>query len=236
MLITIRNQRSQIIDIQAEISWTANGDRQLAKASITIPRDSPGWSAEVIDERGGFIVECDSRYGRFVGVADRPQYTELGAEITVHHIGVWLSLRRVRNGLTIPATTAGTILRIAFADAFSGRASTPLILGSILDAPPLITEFSFHGQTFLDVVTQLMDETGHVWEIDERLRFNWGARQGQYRPYWLIDDGQLFARITPGTMGDQYAETLETSTDGHSTTIYANDVPMFWPAQRVVRI
>ena len=234
MLVTLSNRLGVTLDVEAEISWAASTERSHGKAELKIGRDSPAWDAEILDERGSMIVTATSRYGIWRGITDRPRWEPSGVRLTAWALSRWCEIRRVSANRVFYQCPAGVIARAAWRDGLAEI--LPVTAGSFLMAAPLIPIFRFERQPVLEVLTQLMDATGHAWEIDSRGRFHWQHRLGRYRETWHVDDGALFSTIQEGDLSELSHEVIEVDGQGREFRATRSDAPLWWPQQELERV
>lgn len=231
MLAIVRGQSSSVaIDLNASVEWTMSDLRKHGEAKVNIQRDTSAWIEEILSDDGGFFFEIPTSFGTWRGVADVPKYTPAGAEITVRNITHWLAIRNV-GYRTFYGLTPGAIAKQAIRQGI--LTAVPLTVGSILEAPPIIPEYEFNGQSVLDVFTDLSELSSQTWEIDEDYQVNWIHRQGKQYDTWLIDDGKLIDNIQTKTLGDTYSEIIETDDVGRRHTAFKYAPPL-WPQQQVI--
>lgn len=231
MLAIIRGPSSQIaIDVDASVEWTMSDLRQHGEAKVTIPRDSAAWAEEVIADNGGFFFEIPTPFGTWRGIADVPKYTDVGADITLRSVTHWLSIRNVGNR-TYYGLTPGAIAKEAIKQGL--KTSVPVTEGTILQAPPFLPVYEFRGQSVLDIFTDLSEQSGQTWEINDQFQVSWLPRQGNHYETWIIDDGKLLKDIQLGNLGDQYSEVIEIDDVGRVYTAF-NYTHVLWPQQQRV--
>lgn len=223
-------------DLDAEATWSPAGFRgQYGTARVTVDRDSAAWTTDVIDELGGMLIEL--RHGNLPpwrGIADRPRFTPAGIELDCIHVEEWVKIRHIPHPLTVYGATPGHIVSAAFRMALAGT-HLPVRRGAICLAPPHVDEYEISG-TFEDILTDMTEWSGMVWEIDRHWRFNWQADLGQFHEQWLTDDGVLFSELQLGELADQYGEVIEVHGGGQTQRVNAEDVPLMWPSQTTERI
>lgn len=233
MLAIIRGASSQVaLDIPASPEWTMSDLRRHGEMKVTIPRNSTAWSADVISDDGGFFFEVPTPFGLWRGIADVPVYSDAGADITVRNITHWLSIRTV-GFQQYYGLTAGAIAKEAVRQGL--LTILPVTIGTILEAPPIIPNYEFRGQSVLDVFTDLSELTSQTWELDELYRVNWLHRQGDQHELWIIDDGKILPRIQTDTLGDAFSETVEIDDTGRRFSAFEYTSPL-WPQQREVQL
>lgn len=233
MLASIRGPESSItVDIPASVQWVISDTRRHGEAKVTIPRDSSAWVEEVINDEGGFFFEIYTSGRIWRGIADVPVYSEAGAEITVRSISHWLNIRHV-GYQTYYGVTAGTIAKAALRQGVT--TAVPLTIGTILEAPPIIAEYEFRGQSVLNIFTDLSELTGQTWTINDDYQVNWIPRQGKHHELWLIDDGRLLDNIQTGSLGDTYSEIIEIDDVGRRFSAFKWS-PALWPQQQEINI
>lgn len=236
MLVTIRGATGITLDTFAEPTWEASGGQAIGSARIRIPRDSAAWDADVISETGGFLVDIESPAGLWRGIADSPTFSPEGMELRAQHIMAWAKTRHVSTFRRLHGLTPGAIAKRAVEDALVGLGSVPVTIGPIVEAPPVLSVFEFKGQSLLAVLTELQNESGQAWVIDNLLRFSWRQQVGRYRELTLIDDGKYLRTLQRTPLADQYAEDIEVEQSGRTFTARDATAPALWPAQRVTRI
>lgn len=235
MLVTVRGQRGITLDCFAEPTWAASGGQAIGSASLRIARDSLAWDSDIINEQGGMLVDIHTAAGLWRGIADRPTYTPAGMELEALHINAWATIRHVATGRRMFGVTAGAVAKRAVRDALVGLGSVPVTMGAILEAPPLIN-YAFDGQSLISVLTDLQNQTGQTWLIDDLLRFAWVQQVGKYQELTVIDDGQFLGHLSGDRLADQYLETVEIEQSGRTFTAFDRGAPALWPAQRITRI
>lgn len=229
MLGSIRGaQTSVTIDLPATVEWKLSDLREHGEAQITLTRNSAAWIEEVLSDEGGFFVEIPTRFGVWRGIADVPTFSPEGAKMVVRNITHWAAIRLVGTR-TYYGLTAGALAREAIRQGL--LTALPITIGTILEAPPIIPEYEFRGQSVLDVFTDLSEETGQTWEINDDFQISWIPKQGIFREVWLIDDGNLLRQVQTQTLGEQYQEIIEREPSGRSFTSY-NDVIPLYPQQK----
>lgn len=235
MFVTIRAQRGITLDVNAEPVWEASGGQAIGSARLRIPRNSQVWDSEYINEDGGMLVDIQTPAGLWRGISGVPAFSPDGMEITAQHIMAWAKLRHVGNR-TFAGVTAGDIVRRCVQDALGGLASVPVTLGPILVAPPVIGLYTTKGQSLLSVLTDMQNQTGQAWVINDLLQFVWVQQVGKYREATLIDDGRFLTSLSRTALSEQFAEDIEVEQSGRTFTAYDRGVPALWPSQRITRI
>lgn len=238
MLVTLRNSTGLTLDLDAEPTWEASGGQSIGSARLRIPRESAAWSADVISESGGFLVDILTPAGKWLGIADAPTWTANGSgmDVRAQHVTAWAKTRHVSASRTFVGCTAGAIVRRAVADALVGLGSVPVTIGTIVEAPPVIALYEFKRQSLLSVLTDMQDQTGQQWVIDDLLRFSWRQQVGRYREVTIIDDGKYVGNLQRTPLADQYAEDIEVEQGGRAFTARNPEAPALWPAQRITRL
>lgn len=234
MLVTLSNPLGITLDVEAEVTWAASTERTHGKAELSINRASAAWDADVLDEAGGFIVTIYSRFGSWRGIADRPRWEPSGVRITAWSLSRWCEIRRVSAGRVFYQCPAGVIVRAAWRDGLAE--ALPVTAGSFLMAAPLIPVYRFERQSVLEVLTAMMDATGHAWEIDGRGRMHWQHRIGRYREVWHVDDGALFSTVQEGELSERISEVIEVDDGGREFRATVAGAPLWWPAQELERV
>lgn len=233
MLAIIRGPSSSIaIDINASVEWTMSDLRQHGESKVFIPRNSAAWISTVINDDGGFFFDIPTSFGRWRGIADVPEYTDAGASITVRNVTHWMAIRNVGTR-TFYGLTPGAIAKEAFRHGI--QTAVPLTLGTILEAPPIMPNYEFRGQSVMDVLTDVSELSGQTWEIDDDFQFNWIPRQGNQYETWIIDDGKLLSNIKTSSLSDTYSEITETDEEGRKFTAFKY-APALWPQQQEIRL
>lgn len=237
MIIRIQNERGVYLNLKADVTWTVPASGKHGEATFEIPRVSAAWSDDVIDPRGGFLVDIVTPYGVWQGVADLPQWKPAGMTVKASHITRWPELRRVGTGTYI-GCLAGHIVKRGFLDAMSNLGAMALKLGHIVYAGPVIEEpIQFNGQPFLQVLNRLSELTGQEWVIDDDGRFHWLAHAGEYHDLPpIVDDGWIFPTLNPGTLNDRAAITTEQYDDGRFYRVYSDDQRPLWLNERIERV
>lgn len=223
-----------MLDLHTEVSWGSAPAREYGNLTFTVQRGSAAWSHDVLSEAGGFLVEIATNVGRLRTIADKPTYTPAGMTFKGLPLEHWLSERVVGPNQTFRSALAGHVFQAGFRDAIAGRVQ--LKLGSVMMAPPLISEITFQGQSFMEVIHALMNETGHEWWIDDDLRLHWGAYQGRFHERWIVDDGAIFKRLQLGSLLEIDSEVIEIEPDGATFVAHGGTAPLLWPSQRVVKL
>lgn len=238
MLVTLRSTTGLTVDLDATPTWEAAGGQSIGSARIRIGRESAAWNSDVVDERGGFLVEILSPAGRWLGIADAPvwQANGSGMEVRAQHIHAWANTRHVSASRVMVGCTAGAIVRRAVLDALTGLGSVPVTLGSFVEAPPVIALYVFKRQSLMSVLTDMQNQTGQQWQIDDLLRFHWKQQTGRYREITIIDDGRYVTNLQRTPLSDRYAEDIEVEPSGRTFTARDGDAPALWPAQRLTRV
>lgn len=236
MLVNLHGERAVILDLPAEVTWASAQGQSFGSASIRILRDSIAWDAEIISEHGGVLVEIITAVGTWRGIGDTPVYRTDGMAIQALHLNSWTRIRHVASHRLFCGVSAGVIVKRAVQDALVGLGSVPVTIGPILHAPPVIADYTFKGQTFLSVLTDMQNKTGQVWTITDALEFTWRSQIGRYRELTLIDDGRYLDRLQRQPLADQIAETIEIEPNGRTFTAYDHGVPALWPSQQIVRV
>lgn len=231
MLAIVRGSESSVaLDIPASVEWTISELRRHGEARVIIPRDSSAWIEEVINDSGGFFFDIPTPFGTWRGIADIPSYTQEGADIIVRNVTHWVAIRNV-GYRTFYGLTAGAIAKEAIRHGL--LTILPITVGSIIEAPPIIPEYEFRGQSVMEVFGELSELTSQTWEIDDFFRVSWIPRQGKYHDTWIIDDGRLLDNIQSGSLGDTFSEIIEIDDAGRRFSSF-NSAPALWPQQEIV--
>lgn len=201
MIVRIQYDRSVYLNVQADVTFSIAPSGSFGKATLTIPRSSPGWRSDVLDERGGFLVEVTTARGTWTGVADPPRWLGgRGVQVTATHISRWLDDLRVGTGVFV-GCTAGTVVRALFRQVLAARGATGMRLGFVVHAPPILRErIVFQNQRAIDVLVKLHELTGQEWLLTSSGEFHWLPHVGVYHdraPF--VDDGHVFTSIPPET-------------------------------------
>lgn len=229
MLAVVRGPESaKAIDLPASVEWTMTDLRRHGEARVEIPRDSLLWDEEIIADKGGFFFEIYTSFGIWRGVSDVPEYTETGASIVVRNLTHWMTIRNVGRNVTYYGLTAGAIAREAIRQGI--LTILPITVGTILEAAPIVPEYTFNGQTVIQVLNDLSDLTNQTWEIDEHYQFNWLPRQGNHHEIWIVDDGKILPKIQLTTLNNTFAEVIETDDAGRQFSAFTYTHPL-WPKQ-----
>jgi len=237
-LATIRGRsgRAESFICDGEISKAASSERTFSEAQLFIPRSSIAWDSDLLREEGGFPVTVFTDKGTLKGVADQPRWVDFGAELTVYGPERWMEIRFVGTGKIFRHMPAATIARAAIRDGVSGIAPVSIAHGTYLFMPPLVREIIFDGQSILDVLTELTNETQQIWWIDDRLRFHWGERTGIYHPEWFFDDGKLLPELQPLPLFDRIGENIEIEPSGRRFSVRREAQPNLWPSQKTEQV
>lgn len=234
MLVLIHGgERPAALDLGADVTWTSPLSGDFGTTTLTVPRESAAWAADVIPTDGGFLATVLTQFGPYRGVCDKPTWTPAGMTIIVHELSIWVSLRLV-GVRTFVGCTAGMIFRRAVSDALLGHGSLPITLGPVLHAPPIIPLYEFTRQPLIDVLNDLHELSGQIWWLDSDLQINWGLRPGRFIERTLVDDGRLFGELQPGTLEAEEASLVEIQEDGLEIRLRGN-APLYWPKERLVR-
>lgn len=234
MLVRMHLERSVTFDLNATLNRPAAAEQRDGDVRLLVPRDSVAWDTAILAEHGGHIIELIHGGERWVGITEAPRFTPDGADISAWSVTKWISIRNVATHRMFYGVTAGAVIRAGYRDALGGS-HLPLMLGPVLDDSPPVGTYSFAGQSFGQVLTDMVAWTGHEWWIDSLLRFRWG-RQGRYHTFNLVDDGSSLNQVQSGALADTFMEITEVADDGISFTVSDYRVPAFWPAQRRERI
>lgn len=235
MLVSLYSQSSATLDLPAEVQWSTSNGQQFGSAKLTIPRTSRAWSADIVTERGGFLVRIHTPVGDWIGLADTPSYTPVGMTLDVLHLNTWASIRHVAPYRRFCGVSGGIVAKRAVEDALLGLGSIPVTIGPILVAPPIVN-FEFKRQTLLSVLTDLSKLTGQQWTIGNDLQFRWVSQIGKYREFVWIDDGKYLPRLQRTPLADQHREHIEVDPAGRTFTAHDRTTPALWPSQQIVRI
>lgn len=236
MLVSLYGSTAVTLDLMADVTWQPSGGQGIGSATVRLNRDSAAWHEDVISEFGGMLVRISTPAGDWMGIADSPVFSPAGAELRCQHIHAWMKTQHVSTVRRLHGLTAGAIARRALQDAMIGLGSVPVTPGSFVEAPPVLAAVDFRGQSLLSVLTDLQNQTGQVWVLDNRLRFHWRQQGGQYREHTLIDDGQYLSTLQRTPLADQYAQDIEVERSGRTFTARNPDAPALWPAQRITRV
>lgn len=236
MLVSLYSQSSVTLDLPADVTWQTSNGQQFGSAKLSIPRTSRAWNADIVSERGGFLVRIHTPVGDWTGIADSPSYTPAGMSLDVLHLNTWAAQRHVAAHRRFCGLSGGAIAKRAVEDALAGLGAVPVTIGPILEAPPILNTYEFKRQTLLAVLTDLSRLTGQQWTINERLQFTWRGQIGQYREFLLIDDGKFLDRLQRTPLADQHRERIEVEPSGRTFTAYDRTTPALWPAQEIVRL
>ncbi len=237
-LVTIYGDIPRTFEGVGEVTFTNPTDQTMPSGRVEVSRWSHGWdAASIVDPDGGNLVSVDTIYGQWPGVTDQPTYTKSGLmRLNLFGPQRWLEIRRVSPNRTMRGATAGRIFRRAILDAVAGLAPLPLTIGTVLEAPPLIGEMRFSGQTCLDVLQQLMNETGQSFWIDADWRIHWGEAHGVWHDGWWFDDGDLLRELQRLPLNEQHGEYIEIEQSGRQFKVARPGQPLLWPSQHVERV
>lgn len=237
-LVTIYGDTARSFEGIGEVTWTNPTDQTLPTGQVEISRWSQGWdAASLIDPDGGNLVTVDTVYGQWCGVADQPVYTEAGLlRLNLYGPQRWLEIRRVAPNRIMRGVTAGRVFRRVILDAVAGLAPLPLTVGSVLEAGPLVGEIRFTGQAALDVLQELMDETGQAFWIDADWCIHWGEAPGRWHDGWWFDDGELLRELQRLPLNEQHGEYIEIEQSGRRFKVTRPAQPLLWPSQHVERV
>lgn len=236
MLVKLTGQKSIMLDLPCELTFSTSNSQSFGSAKLTIPRHSAAWNPDIISERGGFLVQVFSQVGNATLIANTPVYTPTGMTVEALHVTAWCDIRHVSPSRTLVGMTAGAIAQLAVKDALMGLGSVPITIGPILQAPPIVNEYRFQRQTLLSVLTDLQKQTGQQWQLDESLQFRWVSQTGKYREFVLIDDGRFLDRLQRTPLADQHRERIEVEQSGRTFTAHDRTTPLLWPSQEIVRL
>lgn len=225
------------------LSWAGTFSRQLGTAELFVPRDSPAYSERYIRLDGGSRVTIsDQRLGIWRGIVTEQRWESRGLTLYCQEIGL-LAGSRVVGRRVFEATTPGVIAAAAFRDAFGGGL-VGIRPGTFTSAPPLLYGYQFSAQSFSQVLSDLMAQSGQEWEIDDAGAFNWQPRVGTSHPTLLVEGQDLrnvqFQTSISETATEVLAYLPATSSaqGGERVAAQASDVAASaaWPAQRVVSL
>lgn len=236
MLVSFYGPKAVTLDLPANVTFEASGAQAIGSATVRVNRESIAWDADVVPESGGFFVRISTPAGDFPCIADAPTWSPEGLEIRCQHVHAWMKTRHVSASRNLYGLTAGAIARRAVIDAMISLGSVPITLGSFVESPPVIAAFDFRGQSLMSVLTDLQNQSGQSWMLDERLRFHWRSQTGRYREITLVDDGKYVGNLQRTPLADQYAEDIEVEQSGRTFTARNGDAPALWPAQRLTRL
>lgn len=210
---------------------SSQAGKRYGSATFTVPREHPAWEHAALLARGGMLVTI----GGWRGVADMPRFTAEGAVISAIDVQEWARMRPVGARRVFRSCSAGVIVRAAVHDAFTGLGVVPVRVGAVVDAPPLIPIFRFNRQPLEQVLSEMQEQTGQVWRVDdERMTFDWQMTLGRYIEDVIVDDGALIPSVQPGSLREQYREVIERDgRTGRVFSAYSGRVPVTWPAVRV---
>lgn len=226
--------RTVLLELETTVRWAASVSGNRPEASFTLPRHSPAWG-ETLDDRGGWVARIRTPRGSLTVITNRPETDARGMHFQGLHVSYWLE-QPVQMERAFHSALAGHVVRAVFRDAILGNERSPLKLGSVLMAPPLV-DIEISGQTVLDVLTELRNQTGHEWMLDDTaLTFSWGPREGRSHEHWIVDDGALFERVQHGSLLDEPAQVIEIEPDGGRYTSINPNAPIYWPRSEVVRL
>lgn len=230
-LVTLSSRKSITIGLDTTVEWTSSALREVGKATFVIPASSPAWDEDVIDPRGGFFVKIVTHRGPWHGVAIEVADVDEGFRVTAWDYRVFIEYRKVASNRSFWGVTAGCIARRAFMDAMVGIGGMPFTIGSILEAPPIIHEYRFTGQTLLNVLSDLADRTGHYWEIDGNGTFHWVSLIGRSHDFILVDDGKFSSSLKRRSLREEMSESIEVESSGRTFSVLNPSVPITWPSQ-----
>lgn len=233
MLVTVAYERSVTLKVDAEVDWVTSSGREFGKAVFTIPAGSAAWDDEVINERGGFIVHITTPWGNWSGIAVTVEDVDAGFEVTAWDYRVFTENRHVSPHRSFHGVTPGIIARSAVEDALVGLGGLPFTIGSILEAPPIIDQYEFTGQSLVQVLSELAERSGHYWYISNDGVFNWVSMVGIARDYILVDDGLFRDKLQRRSLREEFAESVEVENTGRTFTVYNPGVPITWPSREV---
>jgi hypothetical protein len=243
MLVTIRipDGATATDDCQVRVTWAVPASRSLGSADVTIRRASPLWTVAGSRPHGGFLVEiADASLGVWRGVADAPRFEAGHGSIHAVELMAALGTRVVARSRTVRALTAGAIARLAFVDAIGGLGSLPLTIGTFAEVAPVVEEYSFSGQTLMQVLGDLADTTTgqQEWEIAEPGIVNWRPLRGTWSGVTLCADGDLVNVQRQDDQAEPAVEVIAVGSDDTSYTARAQDgnVDWLWPRQVVTSV
>jgi hypothetical protein len=211
------------------------------EASISISRDSPAWSAAGINDQGGFIVQIATPTGPWRGIADRPTYRAEGLTMKVYGLTQWLAIRPLPSDRTFFGASAAVVFRWAILQAIAGLAHIPLIVGTVVETPPLLNVYAVSaGQSLLQVLNDLVTFCGLEWSLEDvpaaAIKLHLRTREQRYRDRVYVDTGRLFSDYQGTSLQDQYREIEEVQPSGQRLLVRANEVSPFWPSRQIVQV
>lgn len=170
--------------------------------------------------------------GVFTGVADTPATSLDGVTLTVYHIGVWATIRRVGNSTAFQSAPAGTIVAQAWREAFGGVGLASIGLGAVTLSGPLIVFYQFSGQTFADVLSDMMAATGMEGWINDDGVFAWQGWLGEFYQPPICDDGDALQAQLQGTITDMAIRVTARDALGREATMTTlqTQAGALWPA------
>jgi hypothetical protein len=156
--------------------------RGYGQARIHIPRDHDLITGTDITGLRGMLVTIDQALlgnASYIQIG-KPAKTDAGWDLTCFEISYLLKLLRVPvQTQTLGNLPAGVIARKALETALA-LANVPMVLGSFVEAAPLVERYQFTGQTLDEIFQDLMMITGQEWEITPAGVVNWLPQVGTY--------------------------------------------------------
>lgn len=202
--------------------------RETAELTVTLPVDllTPAAAAIV---RAGAVLTALTPWGVWRGVIDEPQPNEAGWQITAYHPVRWLDLRPVAPQQELLGLPAGAIARLAVTQAMAGLGATPIRIGPCVEAPPPITSYTFRGQSALQVLTDLMDQTEQEFLVTPDGEFRWVAQGTALWHDRVVVDALGHFGPLPGESLNELAWEVTEVRAGLPWTIRDTRVPATWP-------
>ncbi len=155
-LVTFTNTASIGVALPASREWVLPSAGEAGVAQLVVPWDSPAASESYIDPEGGSFIRIEDAFGTGVwrGYITNVSYSQAG--ITVDATQEWAILARypVSFHQTIKYATPAAIVAEAIE-------ASPLNAGAMVEGPPVVEEWEFHGESIWDVISQMMDLYGY---------------------------------------------------------------------------
>lgn len=197
------------------VEWAATASGDAGAARLHFPPGHPATTAGVLLPRGGSPCFLDAgEAGRFAGLTGQPTWGEDGLTVPVLEMAARLNAYTVPVNLTVTARPAGMIARLAVQLGMGALGFAPPRIGAIVDAPPVISDYAFAGQTVGQVLADMAARSG----CEPRLRdgvFDWLPPDiGAAYPHLLVDGADL-AGLTERTADDAVTAVVAAGPLGH---------------------
>lgn len=170
-------------------SWeyTIPKQKRYGVAVFRIPEGHAVRSSRFINKSGGFLVSIyNEALGVWNGIVNQRVRIEQDGTMTVTAVqqSVVVEAPVVLGGVAEDAfmyAPAGLIAKSAVISALTGNAHLNVKPGTFLLAPPAVPQFSLTDiKTLGDILSDLEEQSGQTWEIDENSNFNWVADAGRF--------------------------------------------------------